>query len=372
MPSRAKVLIAGGGVAGLETALALQALAPEKVEVELLAPRQDFLYRPLSVGEPFDTAHVARYDLTELASRGGFTFTLSSLKAVEAENKRAVTHDGVELDYDFLVFVPGVKLFWSVPGATLFWGGPDELDSETVVKRLGEERIDNLVFALTAGRTWSLPAYELAMLTEASLSGKDVASRPQVLMVTPEDRPLAVFGRNVSEAVTGLLEERGIGLVTGTHPVRFEHGVLTVAPGDSISADAAIAFPAIQGRKIAGIPHDDDGFVPTDEVGRILGVAQAYAAGDVTTFPVKQGGIASQQADVIAESIAAEAGVDIQPKPFDPVLRGVLWTGRGKKYLYAEIGGGHGETSSISDEPPWTEPEGKIVSRYLSPFLAES
>src|SRR6476619_1621569 len=114
MSSRAKVLIAGGGVAGLEAALALQALAPDKVEVELLAPRRDFLYRPLAVGEPFGTAHVARYDLAELAQRGGFTFNASSVKSVEPEKQRAVTHDLVEVGYDFLIAAPGVKLLWSI------------------------------------------------------------------------------------------------------------------------------------------------------------------------------------------------------------------------------------------------------------------
>jgi sulfide:quinone oxidoreductase len=372
MPSRAKVLIVGGGVAGVEAALALQALASDKVEVELLAPRRDFLYRPLAVGEPFGTAHVARHDLAELAKRGGFTFNACSLKSVEPEKQRAVTHDSVEIDYDFLIVAPGVKLIWSIPGATMFWGGPDELDSEIVVKRLGDEGIQRLVFALPAGRTWSLPLYELAMLTEANLAEQAATGRPQLVIVTPEEKPLAVFGPRVSEAVAGLLAQRGVDLVTGAHPVKFEKGNLSVVPGDPVAADAVIAFPTMQGRRIEGIPHDDDGFVPIDDGGRVQGLSQVYAAGDVTTFPVKQGGIASQQADVIAESIAAELGAEIQPSAFDPVLRGVLWTGRGKKYLYAEITGGHGETSGLTDDPPWADQEGKIVSKYLSPFLAQA
>ena len=90
----------------------------------------------------------------------------------------------------------------------------------------------------------------------------------------------------------------------------------------------------------------------------------------MTAFPIKQGGIASQQADVIAESIAAEIGCEIDPRPFDPVLRGVLWTGEGHRYLHGRPAGGHGEESGLSEEPPWPEQEGKIVSRYLSDFLA--
>jgi sulfide:quinone oxidoreductase len=372
MRSPAKVLIAGGGVAGLEAALALRALAGDKVEVRLLSPRRDFLYRPHAVGEPFGTAHVSRYDLGELAERGDFKFDPTSLKGVDSEKKRAVTHDGAEVDYDFLIIAPGVKLLWSIPGVTMFWGGPDELDSQIVVERLQKKESRRLIFALPAGRTWSLPLYELAMLTEATLSKEPETEGPDLLVVTPEEKPLAVFGTRVSEAVDGLLAKRGIDVVAGTHPVKFEQGKLSVVPGDPIAADSVIAFPAMRGRQIEGIPHDEDGFVPTDDSGRIQGLSHAFAAGDVTTFPVKQGGIAAQQADLIAESIAAEVGCDIQPSSFDPVLRGVLWTGEGRKYLFAEIAGGHGETSTFSDEPPWSEQEGKILSKHLSPFLAES
>jgi sulfide:quinone oxidoreductase len=92
----------------------------------------------------------------------------------------------------------------------------------------------------------------------------------------------------------------------------------------------------------------------------------------VTTFPVKQGGIATQQADAAAEAIAAELAADVEARPFDPVLRGVLWTGGQPRYLYGRLTGGHGETSTFSDTPPWTEPEQKIVGRYLTPFLAEA
>ena len=47
-----RVVIAGGGVAALEAALALRALAEDRVSVELLAPETQFWYRPLAVTEP--------------------------------------------------------------------------------------------------------------------------------------------------------------------------------------------------------------------------------------------------------------------------------------------------------------------------------
>ena len=92
-----------------------------------------------------------------------------------------------------------------------------------------------------------------------------------------------------------------------------------------------------------------------------------WAAGDAIAFPVKQGGLASQQADAAAEAIAARAGADVLPEPFRPVLRGVLLTGRGNAWMRsASAGGGEGEAERRALFWPPT----KIAGRYISPFLA--
>ena len=190
------------------------------------------------------------------------------------------------------------------------------------------------------------------------------------MVVTPEEAPLRIFGREVSGQIKELLADREIELVPGTHPKKFEAKHLTIAPGEPIYADAVISLPRIEGRRVEGIPHDDQGFIPTDYHGRVQGLDDVYAAGDVTAFPVKQGGLASQQADAIAEMIASSVEPGVEPRPFEAILRGVLWTGDGTKYLLGRLAPGHGERSSLTDEPPWPEQEGKIISRYLSDFLA--
>lgn len=367
MAMKPRVLIAGGGVAGLEAALALRDLTGEKLEIELLCPRREFLYRPYAVGEPFGSAEVQRFDLGRLAEKAGFELNLSSLKSVEADDRRALIGDDTTADYDHLIIATGVKLLWSIPGATIFWGGPDELDAENVVRKLEAGEIERLIFTMPAGRSWSLPLYELALIADSRLP----RGGAQLVVVTPEEAPLRIFGREVSEAVGALLEERGIEVVTAAHPVKFEAGKLTIAPGNPIDADAVISLPRMEGRRVGGVPHDDAGFVPTDFHGRVQGLAGVYAAGDVTTFPVKQGGIASQQADAVAEVIAAEVDSGIDPRPFDPVLRGVLWTGDGHRFLSGRLAPGHGQPATVDEQAPWKEHDGKIISRYLTRFLAE-
>jgi sulfide:quinone oxidoreductase len=369
----ARVLIAGGGVAGLEAALALRDIAGDRVEIEICAPRRDFIYRPFAVGEPFGSSHVLRYGLEEIAERCGFGYTWSSLSSVDGDRRYVTTFDQERLFYDYLVIASGVKHLWSVSGATMFWGLADEFDAEGVVRALGTSSLRHLVFAMPATHSWSLPLYELALLADARQSGEAFESRrTRLSIVTPEEAPLLVFGRGASSAVSDLLEEHEIEVVTGTHPVSYDRqrGALAVAPGRSIETDGVIALPRMEGRRFDGVPHDEHGFVPTDDHGRVGGLDGVYAAGDITTFPVKQGGIAAQQADVAAEAIAADLGCEVEAGPFDPILRGVLWTGAGPRYLFGHLTGGHGEVSTLTEEPPWPEHEGKIVSRYLSPFLA--
>ena len=73
-----RVLIAGGGVAALEAALALRVHAADRVAVELLAPEPHFWYRPVSVAAPFELGTVAHFELDGLARQIGASFTLGA------------------------------------------------------------------------------------------------------------------------------------------------------------------------------------------------------------------------------------------------------------------------------------------------------
>ncbi len=115
------------------------------------------------------------------------------------------------------------------------------------------------------------------------------------------------------------------------------------------------------------MPDAGRGFVPTNQHGRVEGRENVFAAGDITTFPLKQGGIATQQADAAAASIAALAGAPVRPRPFRPVLRGLLLTGLSPRFMSASL---LDDSSEVDTEPLWWPPA-KIVGRYLAPFLAE-
>src|SRR6266545_3788361 len=262
---------------------------------------------------------------------------------------------------------PGSRPTAAVAGALTFRGPADAERFKALLDDIKAGRAKHLVFAVPSGIVWPLPIYELALLTATELEREGLDAT--LLIVTSEPAPLALFGRAASEAVNELLRERGIPVHPSTYPVEVSDGLLKCVRGSDVAADGVVALPRLAGPAIEGVPRDRNGFVPTDPHGRVAGAADVYAAGDLTAFPIKQGGLAAEQADAAAEAIAAAAGVAIEPTPFRPVLRALLLTGRRPTFLQVELGGGHGETSRASQKRLWRQP-GKIVGRRLAPFLA--
>jgi sulfide:quinone oxidoreductase len=365
-----RVVIAGGGVAGLEAMLALRTLAQERVSIDLVAPEREFVYRPLSVLEPFN-GKAPRFDLAQIAFDHDAMHRDDAVSEVDADRHRLRTRAGRDISYDALVVATGTRAREVVSGALTFGADVSAASFAVLVDELERGSVRSVAFAVPAGVAWSLPLYELALNTASHLRARN-ASDFELTIVTPEDAPLGVFGRRASEAVRKRLEEAGVRLMTATHPVAVEPGGMSVVPNGYVHAERVIALPRLEGLPPAGLPRDDAGFIPTDEYGQVEGLSDVYAAGDATTFPVKQGGIAAAQADVVAEAIAARVGAPVAPSPFRPVLRGFLLAGDAPDlYLSAQITRGPVLDSSVDAEPlSWQA--AKISARYLAPYLAGS
>jgi sulfide:quinone oxidoreductase len=362
---RVRVVIAGGGVAALEAALALRALAGERVSVELVAPEREFVYKPLAVAEPFRVADMRRFPLRPLVEAAGAGLRHGRVRAVDPARNAIVTAEGEWIEYDQLLLALGAIPREAIPGALTFRGPDDTPALAALLERAVAGELSSLAFAIPVETSWPLPFYELAFLSWTYLRGR-CTMNVALTLATAEDAPLGLFGLHASEAVRTLFGIRGIGLHLRAAPVAFREGILELASGDRLAVSAVVAAPRLHGPRLPGVPCDRDGFVPTDAYGLVHDHTNIYAAGDLTTFPLKQGGIASQQADTAAASIAAAAGATIQPAPFRPVLRGLLLTGLFPRYLRADP---TSNQSEISTEPLWWPPA-KIVGHHLAPFLA--
>jgi sulfide:quinone oxidoreductase len=369
---RRKVLIAGGGVAALEAMMELRSLVGGTVQIELLAPEVEFSYRPIAVAEPFGLGEVRRYELAAIAADHAAHLRRGTLADIEPSRHTVWTSAEEELAYDFLVVAVGATARPAIDGALTFGGAGDRDALRQVLDGAQTGKVRRLVFAAPPAVGWLLPIYELALFTAAWGLQHDV---PFTLsLVTHEDRPLEAFGSDASATVNALLDDAGIKLLTNAVAREFDGRRLTVERSRSraqpIQAEAVISLPGLEGPYLAGLPHDEHGFIPTDAHGAVESVKGVYAAGDATTFPIKQGGLAAQQADAVAEAIAAELGVLQRPAPFRPVLRGLLLSGSEPRYLRARVGGEIGLSSEVAFRPLWWPPS-KIAGRQLAPYLAD-
>jgi sulfide:quinone oxidoreductase len=353
---RNRVLIAGGGVAALEAMIALHDIADDLFEVTLVAPQDDFVYRPLSVAEPFCLGHAVHHSLAELAADFDAELVRGTLANVDAAAHRAVLEDGSALAYDALLIAIGARMEPAFAHAITFGADGATEALSGLLADLEAGYVRRVAFVLPTSTGWSLPLYELALMTARDLMARGTHD-VHLSLVTPEQRPLAIFGPQVSAAVSGLLEAAGVEFIGGSY-ADVRRGAIRLEPGGrTMEIDKAIALPVLRGPTIAGVPADRAGFIPTDPFGAVTGLPGVFAAGDATTFPVKQGGLAAQQADAVAQSVAAALGAPLAPRPFKPVLRGLLFTGDEDRFLRTSAG-----------HALWWPPS-KIAGLYLAPYL---
>src|SRR3954468_21989281 len=364
-----RVIVAGGGVAGIEALLELRALAGERGELTLADASPDFTYRPMKVAEPFARGTAARHAMAAIARDAGARLVADTVVSAHDDTRVAHAGGGLELRFDALLLATGARAAPAYEHA-LTWddrSGPEHLGG--LLRDVEQGYVTRLAFLVPSGPTWPLPIYELALMTARMAA--DAQTGAQITLVSPEVAPLRLFGRAATAAVAAELAAAGVGFRGCAYAEIEKHHAVTLVlhPGmRRIEVDRVVALPRRRARAPAGVPADEDGFVAVDRHCKVRGLRHVWAAGDGIAFPVKFGGLAAEQADAAAAAIAALAGADVTPEPFRPVLRGRLLTGRSERFMHHVSGGGGGE-GTVADHALWWPP-GKVAGRRLAPYLA--
>ena len=370
VPQPLRVVVAGGGFAAAEALLALRAQAEERVELELITPDRRLAFRPQATSAVFGDGEVQAFDLGELAESVGARLRDDAIRSVAPAARKIALASGGQTDYDALVLAIGARARVGVPGAVTFRDQRDIANVRALLDDVRSGLLHRLVFTAPAGVTWMLPLYELALQAAAEIEEHGLDA--DVTVVTPEQRPLEVFGLAASATVAELLRDHGVRVRTSTVPRAVEHGGLSLVWGGTIEADAVVAVPVLSGRRIPGVPGNFSGFVRTDERARVVDIDRVWAAGDMTDCPIKQGGLAAQQADLAAADIAALAGAPVDAAPAPQILRAQLVGGREPLFLRAELGRDGAPVDAgvaISGDAPWW-PTAKVFGRHVAPWMA--
>jgi sulfide:quinone oxidoreductase len=362
-----RVVIVGGGVAGLEALLALCALLGDRVALTLVSRDDWFVDRPVTVAEPFGKGLAARHRLAEIAEESGVEFVHAAVASVDGAEHRLSLANGETVGYDTLILAPGARPTAPFADAITFGLEGSGPAVKEMLGKLRDGEARSVAFVVPGTTSWVLPLYELALMTAGELARSD-AQGVEIRLVTPEQRPIALFGEHGSESIARLLAAAGIEFI-GETDAKLQDGQLMLgASRDPVAVDYVVTLPLLSGPGLPGVPskppHE---FIPTDEYGRVQGLGDVYAVGDAVDFPVKQGGLAAQQADTVAEHVAARHGASADPAPFAPALRGLLFTGREPRFMRSGVPGADADIAGAWYALWW--PPTKVAGRYLAPYL---
>lgn len=315
--SKARVVVAGGGFAGLECLFYLRHKLADQVDLTLVSERDFFSFKPNTIYIPFgEDPDKFRLPLSRPAARKNIELRLTSARGVDAENRKLVLADG-EVSYDFLVLATGATMRpEEVPGLASFactiWT-PEEMlklrhQLNELVERAREGRNQDVLFLVPPQNKCSGPLYELVMMTDTWLRRQGVRERVQITWTTYESSFIQAFGPRLHTVVSDEFRERGVAghtdlLVSEVTPDRVHFHC-----GSSHRFDLLVSFPPYAARQaFAGLPSDPRGFLRVEaDSRRVRGQERIFAVGDASDFPIKQAFLALLQGDAAAEHIVAD------------------------------------------------------------------
>ena len=139
------------------------------------------------------------------------------------------TEAGEQLSYDAVLLALGARLYPRFEHAiTVDDARLDEL-LHGLIQDIEGGYVHRLAFIAPERMGWPLPIYELALMTAARAHEMNIEL--SITIATPEDAPLAIFGRGASDAVGQLLEDNGILTITSAHCEVPEPGRIAINPG---------------------------------------------------------------------------------------------------------------------------------------------
>jgi len=337
--AKPKVVVLGGGFAGLETAFALRAALPDQADITLISDDTSFLFRPHTIYIPFGMDEdKLRVDIVKPARRKGIRFV--EARAYELDTVRRTLDrdagDGLQRElYDYLVIAAGVRpRLGETPGLAEYGHTLGSAESmlrlrdalAQVLERAGRGETQQILLALPPNAAYSAPVYEMSLMLDQFLREKDVRGRVMLTFVTCEASYLESFGPLLHDLLLERFEERRIAHDTRMNLTRIEAGVAHFSGRPSLPFDLFIALPpAGAAVPFAALPSNERGYLSAKlATRRVTGLDDVFAAGDASDFPIKQAFMALLQADVIAEGIAADIQGRLPRFVFEPVSQFVM------------------------------------------------
>jgi sulfide:quinone oxidoreductase len=314
------VLILGGGVGGVAAANALRRLLPRQHRIVLVDWEQDFTLAAsyLWVMTGARTPQQISRPLERLR-RKGIEVVRGEVEQIDPQSREAVVA-GAHLRGDHLIVALGAEFALDVvPGLALAGHTFCTLDGANRLRSALAQLRGGRIVLLTAAPAYKCPAapYEAAMLIEADCRRRGIRGKVDISLYSAEPGPMGVAGLEVSAAVRGMVEQKGIAYHPEHQITRVEGQQVEFSNGARAAFDLLVYVPPLRPPRVLAASGlaDESGWVRVDRQTMATRFPGVYAIGDVTLIPLamgkplpRSGVLAHGQAEVVARNIALAAG----------------------------------------------------------------
>ena len=312
-----KILILGGGFAGITAAEVLASSVGDAHEITLVSANTDFTFYPALVPlvfgnfEPQDIHFDMRQKLAERHVR----FIKGEVVAVEPERRGVrIAGDDVEgtLYYDYLLVALGRRLATEkIPGFfehahhLLGLGSALKFRNAIAVFQSG-----SIVVGLCPDANLPVPVCETALALAKRFESEIAEKKVSVTAVFPATIEKAFAGASLFRDIVDEFDRLDIRMVSDFAVDRIGENSLVSALGSTLGFDLLMLVPPFRGQN--SLQHlspvtDDAGFAQVNDLLQVKGLERVYAAGDVVALPgPKFGYMAMRQGKIAARNIIAQ------------------------------------------------------------------
>jgi sulfide:quinone oxidoreductase len=353
-----KVLVLGGGFAGVEAAIFLRKQA---LDVTLVSDRDYFYIYPISIWIPTGdtTREKVSVPLDQLAFKHGFEVIVDPVIQLSAAEKKVTLQSGRILDtFDYMVVALGQdKIQIKGMEHTLsICGKPEEATAlhekleALVAKGSGKIAMGFGGNPKDSSAVRGGPAFEVLFNIDTYLKRKGLRENFELTFFAPMEKPGMKMGHKAVEMMDKMFEMTNIHKKVGSKIMAFEADGIHFEDGSKIESDLTMFISAGTGHRIiaeSGLPLSETGFVVTNEYNEVEGFEGIYVIGDSASlmgpdWRAKQGHVAEVMARNVAYNIFQHAQrIDSKRGYLEHInILCVMDTGNGAAFVHRDNKGG--------------------------------
>jgi len=315
-----KVIILGGGFAGVQAAIEL---SKKKIfDVTLISNRDYFFLYPISIwiptkSIPFENVKIP---LSNIAQAHGLNFFVDEFTAI-ISNQNKIELKNQILEYDYLIVAIGADKVQhnGIENTLSICGKPEtSLEIQKRIEELVEQNKGTIALGFGGNpkdksAVRGGPAFELAFNLDHYLKQKKIRDKFNLIFFAPMEEPGARMGKKAMQMANNMLDSFGIKRYFGKKIKKFDSDGVVFEDDSKIQSDLTLFIPASTGNKAlqnSDLPLTEAGFVKIDDNCLVENTKNVFAVGDVAAlngpeWKAKQGHMAEVMARAAVNNIYA-------------------------------------------------------------------